>query len=44
MRHGMTRPVNIQTHVVPIPEFIVRNDLKNKGISKQDFPELLDKV
>lgn len=44
MKPGMTRPVIIQTHVEPIPEFIVRNDLKNMGISKQEFLELLEKV
>lgn len=42
MRAEMTRPVIIQTHINPIPEFIVRNNLRNIGISKQEFLELLE--
>ena len=39
---GMLRPVIIQTHINPIPEFIVRNNLRNLGISKQEFLSLLE--
>ena len=41
MKAGMTRPVIFQTHVSPIPEFIVRNNLRNLGISKQEFLEMI---
>lgn len=44
IKKGMTRPVIIQTHVNPIPEFIVRNNLRNIGISKQEFLEILEKI
>lgn len=44
LREGMTRPVIIQTHKDPIPEFIVRNDLKNIGVSKADFLDLLERI
>lgn len=36
-KEGMTRPVIFQTHINPIPEFIIRNNLRNMGISKEDF-------
>lgn len=41
---GMTRPIIIQTHVEPIPEFIVQNALRNLGINKQQFLSLLEKL
>ena len=44
MKAGMTRPVIIQNHVDPIPEFIIRNNLRNIGISKQDFISMLEKL
>ena len=42
IKAGMTRPVIIQTHISPIPEFIIRNNLRNIGIDKQKFLEVLD--
>jgi len=30
----------VAIHINPIPEFIVRNNLRNIGISKQEFLEL----
>jgi len=44
MREGMTRPVIFQTHVEPIPEFVLRNNLRNIGISKEEFLAVLDKI
>ena len=44
MKPGMTRPAIIQTHVSPIPEFILKNNIDNIGINKKDFLSLLDKV
>lgn len=44
IKAGMTRPVIIQTHITPIPEFIVRNNLRNLGITKQEFLELLESL
>lgn len=42
MKLGMTRPVIIQTHVNPIPEYVVRNNLRNIGISRQEFLKMLE--
>lgn len=44
MKKGMLRPVIFQSHVNPIPEFIIRNNLSNIGISKVDFISILNKV
>lgn len=44
MKKGMTRPVIFQTHIEPIPEFIVRNNLRNIGISKQEFLNILENL
>lgn len=40
-KNGMLRPVIFQTHVDPIPEFIIRNNLKTLGISLDEFIALL---
>ena len=44
MKTGMTRPAIIQTHVEPIPEYVLRNDLRNIGISREEFLALLEEV
>lgn len=44
MKIGMTRPAIIQTHVNPIPEYVLRNDLRNIGISREEFLALLEEV
>lgn len=44
MKAGMTRPVIIQTHIEPIPEFIVRNSLRNMGVTREQFLEVLDSL
>jgi len=41
MKEGMSRPVIFQTHVDPIPEFILKNNLRTLGISKQEFLKML---
>ena len=44
MKKGMTRPIIIQTHENPIPEFIIRNNLRIIGLSKQEFLDILEKL
>lgn len=41
-RAGIARPVVFQTHVDPIPEFIVKNGLRIMGLSKEEFLRMLD--
>lgn len=38
---GLFRPIIIQTHIDPVPEFIVKNTLRNLGLTKADFFKIL---
>lgn len=40
-KEGLTRPIIIQTHIDPIPPFILSNTLRNLGISKKEFLEAI---
>lgn len=37
----LKRPIVLQSHVDPIPEFIVRNCLRTLGTDKKDFEDFL---
>lgn len=41
-RADLTRPLVFQTHVDPIPEFIIKNNLRGLGYSKKQFFEILE--
>ncbi len=34
---GLSRPIILQTHISPVPEFIVKNTLRNLGMAKGQF-------
>lgn len=36
-RKDLLRPITVQTHVDPVPEFIIKNGLRQLGLSKKDF-------
>lgn len=36
-RGDLPRPITIQSHIDPVPEFIIKNGLRILGLSKQDF-------
>lgn len=38
-RSDLDRPITIQTHVDPIPEFIIKNALTLLGLTKKDFTD-----
>lgn len=40
-REDLLRPIIVQTHVQPVPEFIIKNALRNLGLTKQDFFNIL---
>lgn len=40
-RNDLTRPIVVQTHESPVPEFIIRNALRNLGLTKKDFFDIL---
>lgn len=44
MKPGLTRPIIMPTHVNPIAEYVVRNNLRNIGISRADFIALLESL
>ena len=44
MKAGMTRPAIVQTHVDPVPEYVLRNNLRIIGVSREEFLELLEKL
>ncbi len=37
IKPGITRPIILQTHISPVPEFIVKNTLRNLGMTKAQF-------
>ncbi len=41
-RSDLRRPIIFQTHINPIPEFIVRNNLRSLGCSKLDYHSILN--
>lgn len=41
VKEGTLRPVVFQTHIDPIPTFIIRNNLRNIGLSMSDLREWL---
>jgi len=41
---GMSRPVIFQTHINPLPEFIVKNNLRTLEITKQEFLSILERI
>lgn len=41
VKEGVSRPVVFQTHVDPIPSFIIKNNLRNIGLSMSDMREWL---
>jgi hypothetical protein len=40
-RKDLTRPIIVQTHVDPVPEFIIKNALRTLGLTKADFFQIL---
>lgn len=36
-RKDLGRPLTLQTHITPVPEFIIQNHLRVLGKSKDDF-------
>ena len=42
-RPGLLRPIIIQTHIDPIPEFIVLNCLRTMGVTRKSLEEYLSR-
>ncbi len=41
-RSDLTRPLIFQSHIDPVPEFIVKNLLRGLGYSKNDFHDIIE--
>jgi len=41
-RADLKRPITVQSHVSPVPEFIIRNNNRTIGYSKEEFCQILD--
>jgi len=41
-RADLTRPIIFQTHINPIPEFIIKNNLRVLGYTKKQFFQILE--
>lgn len=39
---GLARPIIIQTHVDPVPEHVVRSIIKDLGVSRDRFFEIIE--
>lgn len=44
VRAGLARPIIVQTHIDPIPAFIVKNNLRNLGMTAKQYYEIMDKL
>jgi len=42
IRSDLRRPIIFQTHINPIPEFIVKNNLRILSYSKKDFFDIIE--
>lgn len=40
-KEGLTRPIIIQTHIDPIPVFVVQNNLRNLGMTSKQYFETI---
>lgn len=41
-REGMARPVVFQTHIDPLPEFVVKNNLTAMGVTRKEFLDFFE--
>ena len=44
VKDGMLRPIIFQTHVEPVPEFIVKNAIAGLNTTQQEFLERLENI
>lgn len=41
-KEGMPRPIVFQTHIEPLPEFVIKNNLVALGVSRKEFLEFFE--
>lgn len=42
IRSDLNRPIMFQTHIDPVPEFIIRNGLRSLGLTRDDFFDICE--
>lgn len=42
IKPGLKRAIVFQTHVEPIPEFVVRNAIRDLGMTRQEFVDIIE--
>jgi hypothetical protein len=40
-KQGLDRPITIQTHISPVPEFIVKQVLRHLGMTREQFSDAI---
>jgi hypothetical protein len=43
-RADLDRPITIQTHISPVPEFIIKQILRHLNMSKKAFSEIMKSI
>ena len=43
-RKGLDRPITIQTHINPVPEFIVKQVLRHLGMTREEFSKVINNL
>jgi hypothetical protein len=43
-RTDLLRPITFQTHIEPVPEFIIKNGLRTLGISREAFLKCISQL
>lgn len=43
IKQGLLHPIIIQSHIDPVPEFIVKNTLRNLSLTKDDYFRVIQK-
>jgi len=41
-RNDLNRPITFQTHIDPVPEFIIKNALRTLNLKRKDFFKILN--
>lgn len=43
-KFGLSRPIIFQTHVNPVPEMVVKNIIRDLGITRDEFLAVYEKI
>lgn len=41
VKKGLLRPIILQSHVDPVPEMVLRNNLRSLGVTRKEFEDWL---